>query len=371
MVTKTGIYLDHNATTPMLPGVVGHMAQFYHLPLNPSSVHSMGRDAKSIITDARRSIALLLGIDGDKNYQIIFTSGATEANNMILSNYKDAEIFISATEHASVSYCCDLFEKVKVIKVDDNGIVDFNDLEEKLSNSTSPKKLVSIIYANNETGVLNPLKQISTIAHKYGAQIHSDCVQAVGKIEINLTELGIDFASISGHKFGAPLGTGALLAKNEFTLKPLICGGGQEKGFRSGTENVTAIAGLGVASKIMKDTGNNSNILKMRNKMETILLSEIDGLKIVGNKVNRLPNTSLLVNPKKTSEILLIALDMKGIAVSSGAACSSGKVGKSKVLEAMGYDDDQAKSAIRVSLGRNNTEEEIDYFIKTYIELSK
>ncbi len=371
MVTKTEIYLDHNATTPMLPGVVSHMAQFYHLPLNPSSVHSMGRGAKSIITDARKSIALLLGIDGHKNYQIIFTSGATEANNMILSHYKDAEIFISATEHASVSYCCDLFEKVKVIKVDNNGALDFNDLEDKLSKSTGSKKLVSVIYANNETGILNPLKQISIIAHKYGAQIHSDCVQAIGKMEISLTELGIDFASISGHKFGAPLGSGALIAKNEFALKPLICGGGQEKGFRSGTENVTAIAGLGMASKIAKANSNNSTTLKMRNKMETILLSKIEGLKIVGHKVSRLPNTSLLINPKKTSEVLLIALDMKGIAVSSGAACSSGKVGKSKVLEAMGYGDNQAKSAIRVSLGYNNTEEEVDYFIKTYIELSK
>lgn len=370
MVTKTEIYLDHNATTPMLPGVISHMAQFYHLPLNPSSVHSMGQSAKSIITVARKNIAALLGID-QKNYQIIFTSGATEANNMLLSNYKDAEIFISATEHASVSYCCDLFEKVKVIKVDNNGMVDLRDLENHLSSSTSTRKLVSVIYANNETGVINPLPQAATIAHKYGAQIHSDCVQAIGKIETNLVDLGIDFASISGHKFGAPLGSGALVAKNEFALKPLICGGGQEKGFRSGTENVTAIAGLGMASKIVKENSNNSNILKMRNKLETILLSEIEGLKIVGNKVSRLPNTSLFINPKKTSEVLLIALDMKGIAVSSGAACSSGKVGKSKVLEAMGYDDKQAKSAIRVSLGYNNTEKEIDYFIKTYIELSK
>lgn len=368
------IYLDHNATTPMHPIVKSKMDEYALLPLNPSSIHSSGRAAKSIIENARKMIAKLMCFESDfRNYQVTFTSGATEANNIILANYKEGEIFISATEHLSIWAHSKIASNINVIQVDNNGVLDLEDLQQKLASSTKQKKLVSVMLANNETGVISYVKKIAKISHEHGAEIHSDCSQAIGKIPVDMIDMDLDFASISGHKFGGPSGSGALIGKTSFHLQPIFIGGGQEKALRPGTENVPAIAGLGEAASIAFDELDKRNykMKELRDRLESKLLNKFLDVVIVGINTERLPNTSLIINPRVTAQIMLIALDLKGVAVSSGSACSSGKVGKSHVLLAMGCSEDEIKSAIRVSLGYTTTDKDIDDFLEIYGELNR
>ncbi len=367
------IYFDHNATTAIHPMVQSKMNEYCHLPLNPSSVHGNGRLGKSLIEQARINIAKLIGVtDCGRDYNITFTSGGTESNNLILSSYLDGEIFIAATEHLSIHAYSSLYPNVSIINVDKNGIIDLDQLETKLSKCKSHKKLVSVMLANNETGILQPLKQIASITHKYGAEIHSDMVQAVGKIAVDVTEFDLDFATISSHKCAGPMGVGALISKANFQLKPMIVGGGQERSVRSGSENVLAILGFGEAAHIVKLEliKRQTHMSKLHNMLESELLNNFSSAQIVGINTNRLPNTSLIINLGKIAEIQVIAFDMKNIAISSGSACSSGKVGKSHVLSAMGYSKEEAACAIRVSIGYDNTINDVFQFLEIYKELN-
>ncbi len=369
------IYLDHNATTNIHPVVQNKMKEvdLVGYPMNPSSVHSCGRKGKSVIEHARKSLSVLLGFEHYfKNFQVTFTSSGTEVNNLILSNFSDGEIFISATEHLSIFMFSQKFSNITIIKVDENGILDFNDLQIKLKGSKGTKKLLSVMLANNETGIIQPIKKIVKIAHEHGVLVHSDCAQALGKMDTNIIDLGVDFISISAHKFGGPLGVGALISKTPINLEPQIIGGGQERNLRSGTENVHAIAGFGEAANIAKKELDLriSHMSKLRDRLESTLIASKHNIEIVGINSDRLPNTSLIINTKKNAEIQLIALDLKGVAVSSGSACSSGKVGSSHVLATMGYSKNKIKSAIRISLGFSTTKKDIDDFLKLYNEIN-
>lgn len=369
------IYLDHNATTNIRPEAWNKMNELASYgPVNPSSIHSYGQKGKSLLEEARKSIAYLLGFDSERrNYQITFTSSGTEANNLIISNFKDHEIFISATEHPSIYVHSNYSKNITIIKVDQNGILDINDLILKLRESKSTKKLLSVMLANNETGIIQPIQKICEIAHNYGALVHSDCVQAIGKIDVNMPKLAIDFLTISGHKFGGPMGAAALIARTSVHLKPQIIGGGQERSLRSGTENVPAIVGFGLAAKLAKEELNErcAHMTKLQTKLEKILLESNHSIEIVGINTERLPNTTLIINVNKKAETQLIALDLKGVAVSSGSACSSGKTSPSHVLSAMGYEEDKLYSALRISVGTSTKEEDIDKFIAIYNEINK
>jgi len=368
------IYLDHNATTNIHPDVQKKMNGIsMNYPMNPSSIHSYGRKGKSIIEHARKSLSTLLGFQYHfKDFQVTFTSSGTEANNLILSNFNDGEIFISSTEHLSILIFSQNFPNINIIKVDKNGILDFDDLQTKLKSSKTTKKLLCVMLANNETGIIQPIKKIVEIAHKHDTLVHSDCAQALGKIDTNIIDLGIDFISISAHKFGGPLGAGALINKSSIRLRPQIIGGGQERNLRSGTENIYAIAGFGEAANIAKKELHSriSRMNKLRNMLESNLIISQHDIEIVGKNSDRLPNTSLIINTKKSAETQLIALDLKGVAISSGSACSSGKVESSHVLTAMGYQENNIKSAIRISLGYSTVKKDIDDFLKLYNEIN-
>lgn len=369
------IYLDHNATTNINPKVWSKMNELVSYgPLNPSSIHSRGQKGKGLLEEARKSIAHLLGFESDRRkYQITFTASGTEANNLIIANFKDHEIFISATEHLSIYAHSKYLNNITIIKVDKNGILDIDDLVNKLKKSKSPKKLLSVMLANNETGVIQPIKEICKIAHDCGALVHSDCIQAVGKIDVDIQDLGIDFLSISGHKFGGPMGSAALVARTSVHLEPQIIGGGQERSLRSGTENVPAIVGFGYAARLAKNelADRHLHMARLQSKLEKSLLEAKHLIEIAGANAKRLPNTSLIFNLNKKAETQLIALDLRGVAVSSGSACSSGKSVPSHVLSAMGYTENKIQSALRVSVGVETKEADIDRFIEIYNEINK
>lgn len=363
------IYLDHNATSFLLPEILSSLKDNFLLPLNPSSVHNYGRFAKSMIEDARKKLSNFLSIDVNE-YDITFTSSGTESNNMILNSFRQDQIFVSAIEHMSVLRYCQNLSTANIIKIDSTGIVDLQDLETKLSRtSVGGQKLISIMMANNETGILQPIPAIIKLAREYKALVHSDMAQVPGKIDIKFSDLDLDFATISGHKFGALTGVGALIHKKMHHLTPLIFGGGQEKGLRSGTENSMAIFSIGLAAQIHSSniTKNINYTKKLQHKLET-QVNLLHDVQIIGQKQARLPNTSLIVNTKTnmSSQMQVIALDLKGIAVSSGSACSSGKVTKSYVLEAMGLEPSALEKGIRVSTSSATTEDEIDKFLAIY-----
>lgn len=369
------IYLDHNSTTYIASEVKLLVSKLVNEPLNASSIHSKGRFSKNLIEEARNQIASALCFDiNSNNYvQVIFTSSGTEANNLIIRNFLESEVFISATEHDSILEQQFYTPNIKLISVDNNGLINLEELESALAKSTSSRKLISVMLANNESGVIQPIKKIVAIAKKFGAYTHSDCVQGVGKIPVNISELGIDFATISGHKFGGLIGAAALIINTKFILRPIIRGGGQERGARAGTENVLAIAGLGLAIEmasrnLLERYENMSNLQK---KIEEGVKSVIPNIKIIGKDVERLPNTSLIVIPGFDAEIQLIALDLRGIQISSGAACSNNNNKRSRVLTAMRLEDSDIKSAIRISCSHKQKEQDINIFLETFAEVYK
>lgn len=367
------IYLDHNATTELLPEAMKSMQAVLEKPFNASAVHSFGREGKKIIEHARKQVAEAVGInDNSRDYQITFTSSGTEANNLILSNFKEGEIFVSAVEHASILAHLKFANNIQSISVDKNGIVNTKDLIEKLSKSSAGKKLVSVIFANNETGVIQNIKEITEIVHSFDAIIHSDAVQAFGKIALDMPELDLDFITISAHKIGGPVGCGALIAKVKHHLLPFILGGGQERGLRSGTENIAAISGFGTAAEIANKRykERHKKLEYLRDYLENHLKKSFPNIKIASEKVDRLPNTSLIIGGNKKAETQIIAFDLKDVAISSGAACSSGKIGSSATLAAMGFSEEEKASAIRVSVGFNNTKEDMDKFLQIYKEIN-
>lgn len=354
------IFFDNNATTRLSDGVKEAMDEILGNPLNASSVHSYGRQARALVEKARKSVENLVGIE---NSRVVFTSSGTEANNLALCGFA-GKVLVSAIEHVSV---LKPRQDAVIINVSENGVIDLNDLDKKLA-EIDGKKLVSLMFANNETGILQPVKEASEIAKKHGALLHVDAAQGFGKVSVDVSFA--DMVTISAHKFGGPLGAAAIVVKRSVELNPLIKGGGQEQGYRSGTENIPAIYGFGVAcdsvGMLLKAAGKVNNL---RSFLEIgIKNSSIDAV-IIGERENRLPNTSLISMPGVSSETQLIEFDLNGIAVSAGSACSSGKIARSHVLSAMGIGDKVAGNVVRVSLGYENNEAEIISFVSFWKEL--
>ena len=364
------IYLDYNATAPLHKNVIKKIQNLKFEEFgNPSSVHKIGRNSKKILEEVRRNILSALKA---KNYDLIFTSGATESNNLAIKGFIKKNniktIFSLQTEHASViDVVKNLDIEKKFFNINSNGNVNLKEIEELLSKQTS-SFLVSIMFANNESGIIHPINEIAKIVRKYKGIIHCDGVQGLGKIEIDLDSLDVDLFSISSHKIGGPTGVGALLINTRNNISPEITGGGQEKNLRSGTENFLGIVGFGEAINEVNNLAKicNSEIKNNRDLLEANLKKLSNEIKIFGEDTNRLANTCYFAYPSMTSENQVIALDQKGICVSSGAACSSGKVEPSHVLKAMQVDEKYIHSAIRVSLGWDSTKEQIETFFNIW-----
>lgn len=367
------VYLDHNATTPLHPQVKNSLIEELESHFgNPSSIHWAGRKSKNIIRNARQNLAELLSVSP---LELIFTSGASESSNTVIQvvhslNLDRNEYICSEVEHPSVlktmQYLQSLGAVVHKIPVNRNGELDLEFYRKVLSEKTA---LVSVMLANNETGNIFPVKELARLAHEKGALFHTDAVQGLGKIEINLKDLDVDYASFSAHKFYALKGCGLLYAKKGTPQVPFIWGGAQERSRRGGTENVLGILSLGVMAK-MKDeiSFQFQRLEKLRNEMQSEIFKKIPDCQVTGSHLNRLPNTLSLVIDGIDGETLLMNLDIKGFAVSTGAACSSGNPEPSPVLLAMGLTRGEAQSSLRISLGWQNTKEEVDRFI---VELEK
>ena len=355
------IYLDYNATTPIREEVKQRMLEVMGPPLNSSSVHSYGRKAKSYLQNARNSVGNLINANND---QIIFTSGGTEANSMIMQSSKRP--LISSVEHDAV--IASSFNP-EFIEVNSDGVVSLNKLESKIK-LINPD-IISVMWANNETGVIQPIKEIVKIAKKFKIHVHCDAVQAVGKIKIDFKSSGLNSMAISSHKIGGPVGVGALIISDPFNINPIIFGGGQERGHRSGTENLIGIVGLGSASDLVsKDSELITNIALKQKQFEKLLRDNLCDIKIFGDNVERLPNTTCVYMPHLEANAQVIALDLEGYAVSAGSACSSGKVKSSHVLKAMNAEFASNKS-IRISSGWQNNQNDLEKLAHAYIELYK
>ena len=358
-------YLDNNATTPVLPEVFEAMRPYFgeHFG-NASSIHHHGQETRAAVENARESVAALLGCTAS---EIVFTSGGTESDNLAISGLVKAgdHVITSSIEHHAVLHAAKHLEElgceVTVLPVDGRCLTDPADVKRALRPNT---KLITIMMANNETGVLQPVVEIGTIAGEAGVVFHTDAVQAAGKVAIDVNRIGCHALSISGHKLHAPQGTGALYIKKETRLQPLFHGGRHERSRRAGTENVPGIVGLGAAARLAKaglDGGAVDKISAMRDRLEQAILSHVEETRLNGEGVPRVPNTTNLRFDHIEGEALVIALDLKGMAVSTGAACSSGAIEPSHVLVAMGLRSDQARASIRFSLGKQTVEEDIDF----------
>lgn len=366
------VYFDHNATTPVDRGLIRVLPELATVWGNPSSIHGAGRPAKSLLRESRQQIASFLGISP---LEVVFCSGGSEANNSVLKAVWDErpagrdEILISAVEHPAISRAARyLTEKrgasLKVIPVDRQGRISIEHYAQMLSERTL---LVSVMAANNETGVLFPIRELCSLAHSVGARFHTDAVQMLGKESIDLKGWGVDYASFSGHKVYALKGSGLIYIKTGSPWQSLVHGGGQERARRGGTENLLAQASLGWVLNQIREQGllasRRESMRSLREWMEAEILRQIPGVSVTGGESPRLPNTSSLVIPGVDGETLLMALDLKGFAVSTGAACSSGSPEPSPALLAMGLSREEAQSSLRLSLGWSNTEQEVESFI--------
>lgn len=371
---KKQIYLDHNATTPIADSLVAKIPEYLKAWGNPSSIHLSGRDPKNLIRNSRASLAAALNVSP---LEIIFNSGGSESNStVILGVYeilkgKRNHFMCSTVEHPSVLKCFKYIEglgaKVDYIPVSKEGILDLDFIKRKVSADTA---LVSVMYANNETGSVFPIKEIVEISHAVGALVHSDCVQALGKIPLNLRELNLNYASFSAHKFYSLKGTGALYVKKSSPYQRLIFGGGQERSRRGGTENTLGIAAFGFMVDQLGCLNEKHNEMKnLRDYLENSVQSMISDVAITAKNSQRLPNTSSMVIKNIDGETLLMSLDLKGFSVSTGAACSSGNPEPSPVLLAMGLSVAEAQSSLRVSLGWSTSKDEIDQFVSSLSEI--
>jgi len=322
---------------------------------NPSSVHRRGRTARQLVERSRETVATLVGAPAEA---VIFTSGGTEANHLALTGSGRERVLVSAVEHSSVLQAVPDAERVPV---DGNGIVDLDALTALLDADRRPA-LVSVMLANNETGVIQPVGDIAEIAHAHGALFHCDAVQAAGKIPLSLGETGADLMTLSAHKIGGPSGIGALVSSVE--VAPLLRGGGQERNRRAGTENLSGIAGFAAAASAA-NPGEYDRVRELRDRLEAALPDAV----VIAGGVLRLPNTSAIAMPGVPAETQIIAFDLDGVMVSAGAACSSGKVGPSHVLAATGVAPELANSTIRVSLGWATSEADIAHFIDAWTAL--
>lgn len=356
-MTQTLTYLDCNATMPVRPEAVAAMMRALAEPGNASAVHGYGRRARRMVEDARAAIAALVGTD--PNY-ITFTGGATESNNTILRTHEAGSVMICATEHPSVREC---LPDVIRVPVKQDGVIDLAVLESLLIEHRPA--LLSVMLVNNETGVIQPVADIVRLVRRVSPQtrIHSDAVQAAGRIVIDFAALQVDYMTLSAHKMGGPQGVGALIAAPGAEITPLLRGGGQERYRRAGTENIAAIAGFGAAAEIARERMDEMQALEpLRDALESRLLALEPRLKIAGRGAPRVGNTMQMILPGIAAETQLMALDLAGICVSSGSACSSGAVKPNTVLKAMGASDAEALSALRLSMGWNTTQSDLDRF---------
>ena len=362
------IYLDYNATAPLQKTIKQDLIDLIDGGYNASSLHSNGRKARYIVESTRKNILKMLGLD-EKEFSLVFTSGGTESNNLVINNFKAKTIITSPTDHLSILNCRDICEDFRLIELSKTGLVNLDYLENILKSATHPENiLVSVIYANNETGIIEQVKEISDLCKKYHSYFHTDAVQVLGKIDVDFQKLNPDFITLSGHKIGAPIGLGILVYKKKIDIQPIFFGGGQEKNLRSGTENIIAIKGFEKAlEKIKKDLASNIKRMKfLRDLLEEKIISLSKNVKIIGKDLDRLPNTSNIISSGVSSEQQIIEFDLNNIAISSGSACSSGKIGKSHVLMAMGIDPNDIGSSIRVSIGPENCENDINKFVEVW-----
>ena len=386
---KRFVYADNAATTPlseiafnaMKPWLTEHYG-------NPSSLYRMGREAKEAINEARRVVAKCLNVAMPVNErndyapgEILFTGGGSQADNLAIRGFMHGpsakgrkHIITSKIEHHAVLYTCEALEKegfrVTYLNVDKEGHVDLEQLKHELSEDTA---LVSVMAANNEIGTIQPLKQISELAHSVGAKFHTDAVQAVGHMHIDVQEMGIDMLSLAGHKFRGPRGTGVLYVKNGIQLEPLVYGGGQERGLVSGTENTAGFIGLAAA---MQDACEHLDekmgyVKKLTDKLVKGIMENIPYSHYTGDPVNRLPGTASFVFEAIEGEGLILRLDNAGVCGSTGSACSTGSLDPSHVLMAIGLPHEIAHGSLRLTLGEQNTEEDVDYVIETVTDVVK
>ena len=365
--TPAPIYLDYNATAKIRPEVVSALAAAMTDVGNASSVHGPGRAARGRVEAARRQVAALVGADAG---QVVFTSGGTEADNQVMRAADPAYTFVSDIEHPAVLDACPGAHRVPVTA---DGTVDLSALETMLAGADAPadsQPLVALMLANNETGVIQPVAGAAGIAHRYGARLHCDAVQAVGKIPVDFDALGADTLALTGHKFGGPQGVGALIVRDAGAAECLMRGGGQEHGLRGGTESVASIVALGVAAEIALDRmANYAALGDMRDRLEARLRQYTPGFRVFGDGAPRLPNTSKVMMPGVGSETQVMSFDLAGIAVSAGSACSAGRVEPPYVLTAMGVADDDALCALRISLGWDTTDADLDRFVAVWSDI--
>jgi cysteine desulfurase len=359
MTINHSIYLDHNATTPLKSLVRAAMLEAMDFTGNASSIHKQGREARRRIESARRQIMQFVNA-GEKSV-VVFTSGATEANNLVLRGSGCERVFVSAIEHPSVLKARTDSEIIPVLS---NGLIDLEALDTMLAGNDR-SVLLSVMLVNNETGVIQPVEQIVEIAKRRGALVHTDAVQAAGRLPIDIQKLGVDYLTLSAHKMGGGQGTGCLIMSNCVSVSPMIVGGNQEKNMRAGTENMAGIIGFAKACEI----AGLQDFSSLRDHMEAALCAAAPTLNFFGKTAPRVGNTSMFALAGASSEMQMIALDLANIAVSNGSACSSGTVGKSYVLKAMGASADEINASLRISFGWNTTEQEVEIFIAEWVKI--
>jgi cysteine desulfurase len=366
------VYLDNNATTPVLPEVFEAMRPYFGERFgNASSIHHHGQESRAAVERARESVAALLG---SRASEIVFTSGGTEADNLALAGLVTAgdHVITSSIEHHAVLNTGRHLEEagcdVTYVPVDGRGLVDPDDVRRALRPNT---KLISMMMANNETGVLQPVEEVGKVAAEADVFFHTDAVQAAGKVPIDVTRIGCDLLSISGHKMHAPQGIGALHVRQGTRIQPLLYGGRHERSRRAGTENVPGIVALGKAADLAVqgfEHGDDKNTAALRDRVESGILAQVDEAGVNGDGAPRVPNTTSVYFDHIDGEALVIALDLKGLAISTGSACSSGAIEPSHVLTAMGLRADRARASIRFSMGKQSTVEDVDFALALVVE---
>jgi cysteine desulfurase len=368
-------YFDHNATTPVHPEVADAMARVLRDEFgNPSSIHRYGQRAKAILDEARSSVAALIG--GDPS-EVVFTSGGTEADNFALRGVAEAleatgrrKLVASAIEHEAVLNTLKALARrgwdTAFLPVDGSAVVSPDALRDRLAASPGTTAIVSVMHANNEVGTVQPIRDLAEVAHEHGALFHTDAVQTMGKLPVNVRDLGVDLLSLSAHKFNGPKGAGALWIRRGVRMSAFMTGGRHERNRRAGTENVAGIAGLGTAAALarVKQSAEGARVGALRDQLEQGVL-RIPGTAANGDPARRVPNTTNISFDGVEAESLLIALDLEGFAVSTGSACSSGALEPSHVLRAMGLPSHRTQNSIRFSLGLGNTKEEVDSLLST------
>lgn len=363
-------YLDYNATAPLRPEARAAMLAALDALGNPSSVHAEGRRARALVDAAREDVARLVGAAPS---EVVFTSGGTEAANMVMHG-RWSRIFLSAIEHPAVTAPARASgADVVDLPVTRDGVVDLDAAARLLAAPAAGthRALVTVQVANNESGAIQPVAEIAAMARANGHLVVADAVQAAGKIPLDMAALGVDALFLSGHKLGAAPGVGALVVRARVGFPPLLLGGGQERGARGGTENVAGIAGFGAAARAAaRDLGAFAAVARLRDALEAGVRAITPSVMVAAAAAPRLPNTSLLALPGRSGETLVIAMDLNGVAVSAGAACSSGKTRRSPVLAAMGFDESTAASAIRVSLGWASTEDDVASFLAAWQQVA-